>query len=290
MTVEQKSFKHDGSLLAYHKLRRGGGTFALVMIHGLASNSSRWSEFIEHSQLRPTWDFIAVDLRGHGASVTRCRQSHQLWASDLQALLQHEGYQQAIVIGHSLGAQVAIHFAHRYPQMSRGLVLIEPVLPDCLLPTAAVLTRLRPLLRLLIGTVRLANRLGLHRRNIPVRDLYQLDQNMRALIRADPNTDIARYYARPLADLKYVATVSYLQDWHALMSPLPPLESLTLPILALLSQGEQLSDRDKLMQHLTALPKSDVRVFDANHWLLTEMPQATRKAIEAWCAEQMGVQ
>ncbi len=279
-------FDHDGSLLAYRLLRRDDSSIVVVMIHGLASNSSRWTEFIEHSDLKPRWDFIAVDLRGHGASVVRCRQSHRLWASDLQALLQHEGYQQAIVIGHSLGAQVAIHFAHRYPQMSRGLVLIEPVLPDCLLPTAALLTRLRPLLRLLIATVRIANHLGLRRRNIPVRDLYQLDQHMRTLLRSDPNTDIARYYARPLADLRYVATVSYLQDWHELVSPLPSLNVLHMPLLALLSSGEQLSDEEKLLRSLQSLSNARIKTFDANHWLLTELPCETRIAIETWCRSE----
>jgi len=78
--------------------------------------------------------------------------------------------------------------------------------------------------------------------------------------------------------------------WYELLRPLPPLDTLLLPILVLLSKGEQLSDRDKLMQRLAALPESDVREFDANHWLLTEMPQASREAIEKWCAEQMTVQ
>lgn len=285
-TVAQKTFDHNGALLAYCRQRRGNSTTVVIMIHGLASNSSRWSEFIEHCGLEPDWDLLAVDLRGHGASITRCRQSHAIWIDDIHALLKHEGYDEAVVIGHSLGAQTAIHFAQRYPQLTKGLVLIEPLLPTALRAGVVRVEGTKLLLRLLIPLVRLANRLGVYRRYIPQRDLYELDRHMRALMLANPQTDIAQHYARPFADLKYVSTTCYLQDWFELLRPLPPLDTLALPVLVLLSKGEQLSDQNKLMQHLTVLPEFNLKVFDANHWLLTEMPQASREAIEAWCAEQ----
>ncbi len=41
---------------------------ALVLLHGLASNLTRWSEFVEHSALRGWHDLIRIDLRGHGVS------------------------------------------------------------------------------------------------------------------------------------------------------------------------------------------------------------------------------
>jgi len=285
-TVENRIFNHDGTLLAYRRLRRGDSTTAVVMIHGLASNSSRWSEFIEHSHLKPAWDLIAVDLRGHGNSVARCQQHHALWVVDLAALLHHEGYQQALVIGHSLGAQVAINFACRYPQVTKGLVLIEPVLPSALRAGFIRTEGTRWLLRALIPLVRLINRLGLYRRHLPIRDLYKLDRHMRALMTATPQIDIGHYYASPFDDLKYTATLSYLQDWYELIRPLPPLSRLATPLLVLLSRGERLSDGERLQRAFESLPNAEVKIFDANHWLLTEQPDETRSAIEAWCNVQ----
>lgn len=288
MTIENRLLHHEDVSLGYRKLRRGDSHTALLMIHGLASNASRWSEFMEHSELDLNWDLIAIDLRGHGASTPRCYLSHARYADDLQAVLTSEGYQKVVVVGHSLGAQTAIHFASRYPKMVEGLVLIDPVFSDALSAGSlrTIVTRLS--LRLLIPLVRVANCLGVYRRHIPIRDLYALDRHMRALMFANTDTDIGRHYAHPLDDLKYISTISYLQDWRELLQPLPPIGQLTLPILVLLSKGERLSDHQRLQQHLNELPNAEQQTFEANHWLLTEMPHEARSAIEAWCEKEWG--
>ena len=82
----------------------------LVMIHGLASNLTRWSEFVEYTRLRHNWDLLRIDLRGHGTSMVRGRIGMDLWCEDLSAVLEEEGYDTASIVGHSLGAQVGIHF------------------------------------------------------------------------------------------------------------------------------------------------------------------------------------
>jgi pimeloyl-ACP methyl ester carboxylesterase len=42
---------------------------------------SRWSEFVEHTSLKQTWDLLRPDLRGHGESFPRGRLSLTLIAS-----------------------------------------------------------------------------------------------------------------------------------------------------------------------------------------------------------------
>ena len=37
-----------------------------LLLHGLASNLTRWSEFVERCALRERHDLVRVDLRGHG--------------------------------------------------------------------------------------------------------------------------------------------------------------------------------------------------------------------------------
>ena len=66
-------------------------------------------------------------MRGNGDSLTRGRLDTEIWSRDLAEILEVEGYPSALVIGHSLGAQIAIHFAARYPAHTDGLVLIDPV-------------------------------------------------------------------------------------------------------------------------------------------------------------------
>ncbi|MFG9450979.1 alpha/beta fold hydrolase [Pseudomonas aeruginosa] len=58
-------------MLAYRVLPAAAGARgpALVLLHGLASNMSRWSEFVERSALRGHHALIRLDLRGHGGSA-----------------------------------------------------------------------------------------------------------------------------------------------------------------------------------------------------------------------------
>jgi pimeloyl-ACP methyl ester carboxylesterase len=61
----------DGAVLAYRVAPPAAGArgAVLVLLHGLASNLSRWSEFVEHSALRGQHALIRLDLRGHGGSA-----------------------------------------------------------------------------------------------------------------------------------------------------------------------------------------------------------------------------
>lgn len=70
--IERCLARPDGGTLAY-KLHRGAGGPPLVLVHGLASNRTRFAEFAEHSRLHGVHPLLRVDLRGHGGSLTRQR-------------------------------------------------------------------------------------------------------------------------------------------------------------------------------------------------------------------------
>ena len=148
----------DGAVLSYRLWRSDATPRRLVvLLHGLASNMSRWSEFVEHTALKDSWDILQPDLRGHGESFSRTPVSLTQWSDDLLALLDSEGYEQAVLIGHSLGAQVAMQFAHRYPARVVGLVLIDPIFHDALRGSMRAIRIMRPVLGLVIGASRALN-------------------------------------------------------------------------------------------------------------------------------------
>src|SRR3989344_38634 len=155
----------DGATLGYRLFRGAAAPRRLiVLLHGVASNMSRWAEFEEHTALQRTWDLLRLDLRGHGESFARTGLNLDVWSRDLRDILDAEGYEQALLIGHSLGAQIAMQFAARFPARLLGLVLIDPIFQRALRGSLLTLNRLRPAIRLLVAGVRLVNSLGFRRR------------------------------------------------------------------------------------------------------------------------------
>lgn len=283
MEQELSYLTEDGARLWYRRSGQEGNRTVVLMLHGLASNASRWREFADHVALDPRWDLLRLDLRGHRRSHYRGRLGHSVWSRDLAALMRHHGYRRAILIGHSLGAQLALNFAHTHPRSAAGLVLIDPLFPDGLRGHLATVAKYRSLLRLFIRVVWFLNRVGLHRRRYRDLDLEQLDRETRARLIDEPEIGIAELYARPFDDIRNLPLANYLQDIEAVTQPLPPLTSIETPTLVLLSKGVGLSSIEANQDRIARLPHAETVIIDADHWLLTERPLEARRAIEEWC-------
>ena len=277
---------HDGAHLSYWLSRPEGAERSLVMLHGVASNHTRWSEFISHSTLAEKWNFLRPDLRGHGDSMFHGRISRGRWVADLKAIMEHEALSQAILLGHSLGAEIALDFSAAYPDSVAGLVLIDPVFHQNLHGALGWVRRLRLVFWLPVGLLWLANALGLRRRHLPPRDMYALDENTRATLRSTPGMKIADLYINPLADLSYIPLANYLQDLLAVVQAVPELEAIDQPVLALMSRGSSLSDRHRNEVQVRRMPNAAIKIVDCDHWPLTEQPEITREIIDKWCEQQ----
>ncbi len=259
----------------------------LVLLHGLASNHTRWSEFTEQTALRANWDILRPDLRGHGESFTRGPINLEIWCDDLAKLLDAEAVPQAVLAGHSLGAQVALLFAARYPTRVAGLVLIDPIHRPALRGGLALAGRLALLLRAAAAFLRGLNRLGLRRRQLPLRDLRALDETTRAaLAQSGETSDIVRRYTSPLADLKYFSTAHYVQELVEVTRPLPPPAEIRAPVLALLSRGVTFTDPGIMRTWIAGFPVAEIVTIDAYHWPITERPVDVRATIERWCQQR----
>ena len=256
---------------------------AVVLLHGLASNLTRWSEFVANTRLTRTHDVLRVDLRGHGGSPTRRKLGLELWSADLAALLDAAEARQAIVVGHSLGAQVALHFAAAQPQRVRAVVLIDPVFRSALHGKWQRIARYGPLFSIAAATVRALNRLGLRRRQVPALDLEQLDRAARAALRS-PDTEAAfiRQYSSTWADLKTFRLAHYLQELVELFRPLPAPATYPMPALVLLSTGATFATLSDTRAIAAGFALGSVDTIDCHHWPLTERPVEVRERIERW--------
>ena len=122
----------------------------LLFIHGIGNSGQAWDDVI--SRLPEDTRAITVDLLGFGESR---RPSWATYDVGLQAravfrtCLRYGVTGNLVIVGHSMGALVAIEFARRYPSFARSLILCSPPLyrpeGDATLPTTE--TALRRLYR-----------------------------------------------------------------------------------------------------------------------------------------------
>jgi pimeloyl-ACP methyl ester carboxylesterase len=212
-----------------------------------------------------------------------------IWCDDLVDVLNAEGASGAVVVGHSLGAQIAAHLADRYPDKVSGLVLIDPVFQSALQGGQLFIRRHRWFFKPLAGLIRAINAVGVHRRHIADRDLRELDEETRRAI-AGPESleEIAKRYGALGPILRHMPCGNYLQQGLATVSPLPDPAGIDIPTQVLISGGTTVADLDVNRAEAARFPDSEVVMLEANHWPLTETPDAVREAIEDWVTRTFG--
>ncbi len=228
-------------------------------------------------------------MRGNGASMIRGKQDIPIWCADLADVLNAESVPGAVIVGHSLGAQIAVHFAHRHPDRVCGLVLIDPVFQGALQGIQLFMRRYRWPLHGVAAVIHALNTIGVRRRQIIDRDLRELDQETRRAIAGPESLDaIAKRYAALGPILRHMPTGNYLRQGLATVSPLPDPAGIDVPVQVLISGGTTLADLDVNRAEAARFPNSEVVMLEANHWPLTETPDAVREAIEDWIARTFG--
>lgn len=105
--------------------RSGGGRPIYVLIHGIGMGRGIFADLVAH--LDDTAEVIAIDLPGYGAAPEPSRVLTMERTADLvAAYLQSNVAEPAVLVGHSMGAQVALEVAARHPETTAALVLVGP--------------------------------------------------------------------------------------------------------------------------------------------------------------------
>lgn len=283
-------YKSDiNAVITYRLIKSGGSGNLLVLLHGLASNMTRWSEFTELTELRKSWDIMLIDLRGHGDSQFRGKITMEEWCRDIAEILRLEGYREAVVGGHCLGSNISVYFSHLYPELCKGLVLLEPLFQESFTGALKKVKSHKSVLSMLIGVIRFFNSVGLYRRTIPPLDLRELDRGARKLIAEAGTAEVlTERYGSPIHDLKYISGAAYLQSVRELLRPLPDLQRINIPELFIFSSGRLFTESENIDERCAGLKKCCVVKIDSYHWIPTEKPEELKETIERWCLEQFG--
>jgi pimeloyl-ACP methyl ester carboxylesterase len=140
MTFRTSAFRWGGHELVYYDYGDPGPDGVVVYIHGLMLDSEI-NRGIAQALADRGHRVVLIDLLGHGRSDKPAHASEyriDTYAEQIVGLLDHLGVPCAVLGGMSLGANVSLFTASRYPDRVGGLVLEMPVL-EWAVPTAALL-------------------------------------------------------------------------------------------------------------------------------------------------------
>src|SRR5687768_17554434 len=121
------TFRFEGHKLSYAEY--GEGPRTIVLLHGLLLSKRMHGPLAEDLAERGN-RVITLDLLGHGRSdrpTEMWNYGMPFFARQVVALLDHLGIDEAVLLGTSLGANVALETAVLAPDRLRGMVVEMPV-------------------------------------------------------------------------------------------------------------------------------------------------------------------
>lgn len=120
--------------LDVHYVKAGDGGTDLILLHGFGSSLFSWREVID--PLSKNFSVLAYDRPAFGLTERPPRgewegrnpYSGESQVELLLSLMDHMDIDQAVMVGHSAGAAVAVSAALDHPERVTGLVLADPAL------------------------------------------------------------------------------------------------------------------------------------------------------------------
>ncbi len=101
-----------------------GKGMAVVLLHGFLENSTMWKYLAP--VLETKYRVICIDLLGHGQTDNLGYMHTMEDMADAVHFVLHElKIRKSVFIGHSMGGYVALAFAELFPEMMKGLLLLN---------------------------------------------------------------------------------------------------------------------------------------------------------------------
>jgi pimeloyl-ACP methyl ester carboxylesterase len=115
-----------GMRLHYQQWGQADSVAGIVLVHGLGSSSHIWdlvAPILAEQSLR----VVALDQRGHGQSdQPDAGYDFESVVADLAGFVAAIGLTHpSVVVGHSWGASVVLHYAVRQPKQTAGIALVD---------------------------------------------------------------------------------------------------------------------------------------------------------------------
>ena len=105
-----------------HAREMGSGK-PMMILHGLFGYSDNWQS--QAIKLSEYYRIILVDLRNHGHSDWSDEFSYEIMAADVLELYEDLQLEDLILVWHSMGGKVAMHFAQKHEELLEKLVILD---------------------------------------------------------------------------------------------------------------------------------------------------------------------
>jgi len=127
MPEYSERFFRSGTLRIHFRDWGDPGAPPLIIVHGLRDHSHSFDDLARG--LLDRFRVYALDLRGHGDSETTPYYSFGHFVLDLHNLVRALRIERPVIIGHSMGGEVAAQYCGSFPAVPARLVVIEGLGP-----------------------------------------------------------------------------------------------------------------------------------------------------------------
>jgi len=126
----------NGIRIHYWRTGAGSNKAPLVMAHGSSDDALCWTNLA--TEFTDRYDIIMFDARGHGLSdPPTAADPADVQVEDLAGLIKALKLEKPVLMGHSMGSASVAHFAAKYPDVPRAVILEDPALVRPATPPAA---------------------------------------------------------------------------------------------------------------------------------------------------------
>jgi 3-oxoadipate enol-lactonase len=256
-----------------HFYEQTGEGIPMVFIHGAFADARMW---------QPQWPYFAskyrvirYDLRGHGrtGASSMDRYTIELFAHDLNCLLDSLDIHKPILCGQSFGGSIAQAFGARFTEKVRALILAGSMVAIDLSMMDKLLCRVLFPEWAMVGAIR----------------MMSVKRFTRFMLWLGRLTKGKQFLSRNEATKKYLEQCMYQMDgneylkfWQALYDfTLLPLERITCPTLVLNGEHESKSIVPHTHELLQRIPLSESKIIPAAHHACNmDQPQAFNTIVD----------
>jgi pimeloyl-ACP methyl ester carboxylesterase len=254
---------------AVHVRDWGGAGANVLLTHGMAAHTHWWDPVVPHWQ--GVFRAAALDFRGHGDSdwLTDEPYLSEKWVADIETARAALGWDRFILVGHSMGARIALDYAEKHGARLRGVAAID-FLPEFRDPRAKEKARTRP------------------------QPTYESEDAMLGKFRLQPPgtlldenglRELGRHGVRRSGDVW-----TWKFDWKSFSFPYgpvwPQLPRITAPALIVRGEHSTVMPKDAYDKVLAALPNArGVDIPGAHHHVPLDTPAELAAELAKWAAE-----